>query len=451
MRLNRKISFERVDRLQFLSFLKRGVMRAILNLIIFLIIPFLPAAQKVISITVDGPINPATASFIERGIKTAQKENAECLIINLNTPGGLLKSTRVIVGSILESPVPVIVFVSPAGAHAGSAGVFITLAAHVAAMAPGTNIGAAHPVAMQGMDTIMNEKATNDAVAFIRTIAQKRNRNLQWAEESVRKSVSITASEALEKQVIDFMAGNMKELLKKADGKIVEMSSGTATIRAAGARIEAIEMGFIEKLLNILSDPNIAYILLLLGFYGIMFELYNPGAMFPGIIGVISLILAFYSLHTLPINYAGLALIIFGIILFLLEIKIVSHGLLGIGGTVSLLLGSLMLIRSDSSLEFVRISRSVIIASTAVTALFFLFIVGLGLKAQRAKPVTGIEGFAGEVGETLEVLDPTGTVRVHGEIWQAESLSGKIERGKKIRVSTMKNFKLYVEPLLDSV
>lgn len=415
-------------------------------LFFFLISPAL-SAQKVISIKIDGSINPVTASFVADGIEKAKSEKAECLLIHLNTPGGLLKSTRVIVRDILDSPVPVIVYVSPGGAHAGSAGVFITLAAHIAAMAPGTNIGAAHPVAMQAaMDSTMNEKATNDAAAFIRTIAEKRNRNLEWAEEAVRKSVSITETEAIKNRVIDIIAVSEKDLLDQLDGRLVTMADGDHTLRTKNAKVEQQKMRFIDRLLDLLSDPNIAYILLLLGMYGVMFELYNPGAILPGVVGVISLVLAFYSMHTLPVNYAGLALIIFAIILFLLEIKIVSHGLLAIGGIVSLLLGSLMLIRSGSSLEFLRISRGLIIAATAVTAAFFLFIVGVGIKAQRQKVVTGAEGMLGYTGEVLDLLNPTGTVMVQGEIWNAESLSGEIGKGEKIVVKEMKNLKLYVEP-----
>ena len=425
--------------------------KVFLYLFLFIALSFAVNAQKVISITIDGTINPAAAGFIERGIKKAEKEKAGCLLIHLNTPGGLLKSTRVIVGNILDATIPVVVYVSPAGAHAGSAGVFITLAAHIAAMAPGTNIGAAHPVSMQGgMDTTMNEKTTNDAIAFIRTIAEKRNRNVEWAEDAVRRSVSITGAEALQEKVIDLMAVSTQDLLEQIDGKTVELNPGTTTLRTKGVEVKEMKMSFIEKLLHIISDPNIAYILLMLGFYGLLFELYNPGSIFPGIVGVIGLILGLYSLHTLPINYAGLALIVFGIILFLLEIKITSYGLLTIGGIVSVFLGSLMLIREDSSFEFLRISRSVIIAFTALTALFFLFVAGAGLRAQKAKPVTGIEGFIGETGITLETLDPMGTVRVHGEIWRAESVSGRIEMGEKIYVKSMKNFKVYVEPLLTS-
>ncbi|HEX5169428.1 MAG TPA: nodulation protein NfeD, partial [Cyclobacteriaceae bacterium] len=341
-------------------------------------------AQVVVEIGIDGAINPVAAEFIHRGIETAYTEKAECLIIHLNTPGGLLKSTRVIVTDILESPVPVVIFISPAGAHAGSAGVFITLAAHIAAMTPGTNIGAAHPVDLQGkIDSVMNEKVTNDAAAFIRSIAEKRKRNLEWADEAVRKSISITEKEALQNNVIDLIAINTDDLLTQIDGKKVEAGTAAMILNTKGARIKTLEMSDVEKILNILSDPNIAYVLLLLGLYGILFELYNPGAILPGIVGVMSLVLAFYSMHSLPINYAGLALIVFAVILFLLEIKIVSHGMLAIGGVASLLLGSMMLIRPDSTLELAAISWSVIISSVTITSLFFLFVLGLGLKAQR--------------------------------------------------------------------
>lgn len=417
----------------------------ILRIICILCFPLMVTSQKVVSITIDGSINPATAGFIEKGIKKAADENARCLLIHLNTPGGLLKSTRVIVSNILESPVPVIVYVAPSGAHAGSAGVFITMAGHIAAMAPGTNIGAAHPVSQGSMDTVMNEKATNDAAAFIRTIAQKRNRNLEWAEEAVRKSVSITGAEAVNMKVVDLLAENSSDLLKMIDGKTVMVKSQEKTLRTANLPIEELEMSFIDRLLNIISDPNVAYILMMLGIYGLFFELSSPGTLFPGIIGVIFLILAFYSFHTLPVNYAGVALIVFGIILFLLEIKITSYGLLTIGGIISLLLGSFMLIKDDSALEFVRISKSVIISASIVSALFFAFIIGAAIKTQRLKPVIGLETFKDETGKALDDLDPTGTVMMHGEIWQAESLSGKIEKGEKVIVRRMEHFKLYVD------
>lgn len=417
---------------------------------ILFLFPASAAAQKVISMKIDGSINPVSADFIRNGINKANEEKAECLIIHLNTPGGLLKSTRMIVSDMLESPVPVVVYVSPGGAHAGSAGVFITLAANIAAMAPGTNIGAAHPVSQGQMDTTMNEKVTNDAAAFIRTIAEKRSRNMAWAERAVRRSYSYTETEALQDSVIDLIAKNEKELLGMIDGKIIELNSGAKAIQTVSATVEEFKMNTWEKLLDILSDPNIAYILLLLGMYGIMFELYNPGSILPGIVGVISLILAFYSMHTLPINYAGLALIAFAVILFLLELKIASHGLLAIGGVISMLLGSMMLIKSGSSLEVIKISRSVIFSATAVSALFFLFVIGFGLKAQRNKVVTGIEGLLEDTGEVIEMLSPSGTVRVQGEIWSAESLAGTIHKGEKVRIKKMKNMKLFVEPIINS-
>ena len=419
----------------------------IIYLASFLLLPFLLTAQKVVSIHIDATINPATAEFIHRAIAKAKKVNAECLVIHLNTPGGLLKSTRIIVGDIIESPVPVVIYVSPPGAQAASAGVFITLAAHIAAMTQGTNIGAAHPVSMQGgMDTTMSEKVTNDAVAFIRTIAEKRNRNMEWAEDAVRKSVSITATAALQQKIIDLIANDDKELLQMIDGRNVELNSGAVTLHTKAATVEEYQMGFIEKLLNILSDPNIAYILLMLGFYGLMFELYNPGSILPGIVGVICLILAFYSMHTLPINYAGLALIIFALVLFLLEIKIVSHGVFAIGGIISLLLGSMMLIRTGSG-DIGRISWAVIISATAVTSLFFLFVIGMGIRAQHLKPVTGANALIGQIGEAKEVLNPIGMVLVNGELWQAESMSGAINKGEKIKVNNMEGFKLFVESI----
>lgn len=397
---------------------------------------------------IDGAINPVTAGFIHDGIQRAGKEKAECLLIHLNTPGGLLKSTRLIVSDILESPVPVIVYVSPAGAQSASAGIFITLAAHIAVMAPGTNIGAAHPVILSGtMDSIMSVKVTNDAAAFIRSIAEKRNRSILWAENAVRKSFAYSETEALADSAIDLIAKDEQDLLNQVDGRTIDLNGTTKTLQTKNTRIERYEMTFFQKFLSIISDPSIAYILLLLGMFGILFEFFNPGAILPGIVGVISLILAYYSMHTLPINFAGLALIIFALILFLLEIKIISHGMLTIGGVISLLLGSLMLIKPGSPLELARISRPVIIGATIVSALFFLFIIGMGLKAQRRKVLTGLEALIGATGETISELNLSGLVLVNGENWNAESVSGAIAKGEKVRVKEMKNLKLYVEPI----
>ncbi len=425
--------------------------RILLYYFLLFFAPLIVTAQKVVSMHINSTINPVTAGYVHNGIEKASREKATCLLIHLNTPGGLLVSTRVIVTDILQSPVPVIVYVSPGGAHAGSAGVFITLAAHIAAMAPGTNIGAAHPVTLQGpVDTVMNAKSTNDAAAFIRTIAEWRNRNMQWPEEAVRSSAAITEHEALQKKVIDIIASSDQDLLDQLDGKKIQLPSTMVTLHTKNAVIETYQMGTFEKVLDILSDPNIAYILMLIGMFGVLFELFNPGAILPGIIGVICLVLAFYTMHSLPINYAGLALIVFAIILFLLEIKIVTHGMLAIGGIVSLLVGSMMLMHASSSLELARLSRIVIFTSTAVTSLFFLFILGLGIKAQQRKPVTGIEAMIGGTGVSLETIDPTGKVRVHGERWNAESTKGTIVQGKKILITGIKNLKLYVEEIVES-
>ncbi len=402
--------------------------------------------SEIIVITVDGAIHPPCADYILSGMETASETGAECLIIKLNTPGGLLKSTRVIVSEFLESDVPIVVYVAPSGAQAASAGVFITMAAHIAVMAPGTNIGAAHPVSLQGQqDSVMLEKVTNDAAAFIRTISEKRHRNVQWAEDAVRKSLSITESEALEDSVIDLIAKNTNTLLELVHGWEVELPDGNKILNTKNAEVLTLQMTFAQKLLSILSDPNLAYILLMFGIYGIFFELYSPGAIFPGVLGGICLILAIYSMHTLPVNYAGLALIIFAVILFILEIKIVSHGILTIGGVISLLLGSIMLIDTDSFTQAMHISIELIILIVGLTAAFFLFALTFGIRAQRKKVATGHEGIIGEKGIALSVLDPVGQVSVHGEIWKAESTEGKIENDDKVIIVDINNLTLKVK------
>lgn len=422
----------------------------ILSYIILLSIIFfsnlLSQTREVIVLDADCLIHPACADYIHSGLEKAKKENAECLIVRLNTPGGLLTSTRQIVKDFLESPIPIVVYISPSGSQSASAGVFITLAANIAAMAPGTNIGAAHPVSLQGaQDSVMMEKATNDAAAFIRTISEKRKRNIQWAEDAVLKSVSITEREALEKNVVDLIAKDIGDLLEKINGKQVETSQGTKIINTKNAEVIYIEMTLAQKILSILSDPNFAYILLMLGIYGLFFELYNPGAIFPGVVGGICLILAFYSLSTLPVNYAGLALIIFAVILFVLEIKVVSHGILSIGGIISLLLGSMMLIKEDSVLEAMEISMNIIILVVVLTTLFFLFAITFAIKAQKKKPVTGPEGIVGETGIAFSNLKLNGEVKVHGEIWNAESIDGEIKKGEEISVTKITNLKLFVK------
>ncbi|MCK5086764.1 MAG: nodulation protein NfeD, partial [Melioribacteraceae bacterium] len=386
------------------------------------------------------------ADYINYGIEEAISQNSECLIIKLNTPGGLLKSTRIIVSQFLESKIPIVVYVSPGGSQAASAGVFITMAAHVAVMAPGTNIGAAHPVTLQGkQDSVMMKKVTNDAAAFIRTISEKRKRNNQWAEDAVRQSLSITESEALKENVIDLIATNVDELSEKLHGIEVETTEGVKSLNTEDAEIIYLEKTFQQKLFGIISDPNIAYVLLMLGFYGLLFELYNPGAILPGVVGGICLILAFYSFHTLPINYAGLALIIFAIILFILEIKIVSYGILTIGGTVSLVLGSIMLIDVESALESISISWEVILAVVVLTLAFFIFAIGFGIKAQKKKVTTGSKGIINEKGKAISQLEPTGQVKVHGEIWSAECEEGVIKKGENIVVTDIIELTLIVK------
>jgi membrane-bound serine protease (ClpP class) len=419
--------------------------------LIFLILlsyPLFGQTKNVTVITLDGAINPAASDYIHYGIEQAKKNNSECLILRLNTPGGLLESTRIIVSSILQSPVPVIVYVSPPGARAASAGVFITLSAHIAAMAPGTNIGAAHPVSLQGqMDSTMMEKVTNDAAAFIRSISQKRNRNIQWAEEAVRKSLSITETEALNQNVIDLISPGLRSLLDSLNYRHIQTVEGTVVLQTKNARLNYLDMSFQQRLLGILSDPNIAYILFMLGVYGLLFELYNPGLIFPGIIGVISLVLAFYTMSTLPINYAGLILIIFAVVLFILEIKIVSHGLLTAGGVLSLIMGSLMLINNESPLNAVSISWEVIALVTILTLLFFFFAISLGIKAQRRKPVTGPQGLVDEIGEAITEIDRDGLVKLHGEIWKAESQEENIPKGSKIIVTGISNLRLLIKKI----
>ncbi|WP_316818199.1 nodulation protein NfeD [Pedobacter nyackensis] len=423
-----------------------------LFLIFLFCFPLFSAAQKVVVIKIDGAINPVSASFIHDGIAKANKEKARCLIIRLNTPGGLLKSTRTIVSDILVSTVPVVVYVSPSGAHAGSAGVFITLAAHIAAMAPGTNMGAAHPLNLtQQADSVMNEKATNDAAAFIRSIAEKRKRNLEWSENAVRNSLSITANEALKENVVDYIALNEIDLLNQIDGHSVELSSGSIILHTKGVKLEYVEMSVADKLLDFISNPDIAYVLLMLGMVGIYFELFNPGAILPGVVGVISLILAFFAMNTLPVNYAGLMLIIFALVLFLLEIKVVSYGILAIGGMVSLFLGSVMLFKSSSSLDMIRISTGIVVSVTIISTIFFLGIVVMGLRAQRRRTVTGLHILLGKTGAALSPLDPYGQLMVNGEVWIGESIKGKIKKGELVKIIKVKGLTLFVEPVEHTV
>jgi len=405
-----------------------------------------PGEQKkqVLAVRVSGVINPVSSEFISKSIIRANAMQAEALVIELDTPGGLDTSMRNIVKDIIGSSVPVIVYVSPSGARAASAGVFITLAAHVAAMAPGTNIGAAHPVSMGGsMDKTMAEKATNDASAYIKSLAERSGRNAAWAENAVRKSVSATETEALKEHIVDFVSKDLNVLLKEIDGRKVTTAAGEKTLNTANAPITRTEMDLRYKILNFISDPSVAYMLMLLGFYGLFFELTNPGTIFPGVTGAIFLILAFYSFQTLPVNYAGLLLIILAIVLFILEIKIISHGVLTIGGIISMVIGSLMLF--DSPAPFLRVSLALIVPAVLVTALFFTATFSLAYKALKRKPATGGEGLIGTEGKAVtDITRDGGTAALHGEVWSASS-DEIIKKGDKIEVVSLSGLQIKVK------
>jgi membrane-bound serine protease (ClpP class) len=384
-------------------------------------------------ISIDGTINPAVDDFIREGIARARLEGAKALIIQLDTPGGLLESTRSIVKEMLGSPVPVIVYVAPSGSGAASAGTFITMAAHIAAMAPGTNIGAAHPVAGSGEEVkgVMGEKIENFTASFGETIAQKRGRNTDWAIQAVRKSVSITEKEALKKNVIDIVAANLDDLLQQADGRKVDLDGKEVVLTVKNARIERFEMSLKQKILDKLSHPNIAYLLMMAGILGLYMEFSHPGVIFPGVAGAICLLLAFISLQILPINYGGLILILLGISLLIAEAFVPSFGVLGVGGGISLALGSLLLFDTESS--DLTLDRSIVFAAVGTLSAYMLIVGYLVLRTQKKKAMVGLEGMVGEIGEVKVALNPNGKIFVHGEYWSAEA-EDQVAVGEKVRV-----------------
>jgi membrane-bound serine protease (ClpP class) len=404
-------------------------------------------AATVTTLEIDGVISPIAVRRVAAAIEQAKAEQAAALVILLDTPGGLERSMRSIVRDMLNSPVPIVVYVAPTGARAASAGAFITLAAHVAAMAPATNIGAAHPVAAGGgqIDKESMKKIENDAAAFIRTIALERGRNVEWAEKAVRTSVSATERDALRLGVIDLVAASLPDLLARIDGRQVKTTGGTVTLRTRNAAVRSIASGWRDRFLNLITDPNIAYILLMLGMMGLFFELANPGVILPGIIGGISLILAFFAFQSLPINYAGLLLILFGIVLLIAEIKVVSHGVLTIGGVIAILLGSMMLV--DTAEMPLRVSWTVIVPVVAATAGIFIFAISAGIKAQLSRPATGAEGLIGEVGVVRTPIDGEGQVFVRGEIWRAVSGGEPIPAGERVEIVGMDGLTLRVKRL----
>ena len=404
------------------------------------------SAPHVDLIVIDGSINPAVDDFIGEAIARAKAGGAQALVIQMDTPGGHLSSTQTIVKKILGATVPVIVYVAPAGAGAGSAGVFITLAGHIAAMAPGTNIGAAHPVAGGGQEIkgAMGEKIENFAASFAETIAQQRGRNAEWAIQAVRKSVSITEKEALKKNVIDIIARDIDDLLKQADGRKVDLDGHPATLALKDVRIERHEMSLKQKILNALADPNIVYLLMMAGILGLYMEFSHPGVVFPGVAGGICLLLALAGLQVLPINYAGLALMVLGIGLLIGEAFAPSFGILGVGGIISLTLGSFFLFDTEGS--DLIVDRSIIFTAVATLGTFVLAISYLVFRSQKSKPTMGFEGLIGEIGEVRGKLGPTGKIFVYGEYWNAEA-DGEIDVGEKVQVVGYEGMSLKVKRL----
>ena len=426
-------------------------MKRLRNIVIAALLPalvfcaFLLAARagsgEVYVVEVSGTINPGLAEYMIRSMEKASIEGAACVVIQLDTPGGLALSMRSIVMAMLASEIPVVVYVSPSGARAASAGVMITLAADIAAMAPGTNIGAAHPVNLgqKEMDKTMAEKIVNDMVAYTKSIAEKRGRNSEWAEKAIRESVSVTEKEALELNVIDLIAEDLDDLIEKIDGRELKEKG---TLLTKGVKRVVLTESFRDKILKTLSDPNIAYLLMMIGMAGLYFELSHPGAIFPGVIGAISLILAFFAFQTLPVNYAGILLIAVALILFILEMKVASYGLLSIGGIISLFLGSLMLFEGGA--PGLRLSWHVLIPTVIMVSGFFVAVASLVFRSQISKPRTGDKGLIGEVGVVKERLGPEGKVFVHGELWNAEAPE-PIEAGAKVRVVGVDQLVLRVE------
>ncbi len=418
-------------------------------LLLLLALPTAPAnAGQVNVIRIESVISPSSADYIVTAIKQAEKDQVAALVIELDTPGGLDTSMRTIIKEMLAAQRPIVVYVAPSGARAASAGAFITLAAHIAAMSPGTNIGAATPVAMGGeMGKTMEKKVTNDAAAYMRTIAEKRGRPIDLAEEWVRKATAKTETEALKTKLIDVVSPNLEALLQAIDGRVVTTAAGKVKIETKNAVVHREEMNLRDKILRIITDPTIAYLLLLLGLAGLYFEFTTPGAILPGVLGGICLILALYAFQQLPINYAGVLLILLAIVMFIAEIKIVSHGILTMGGIVAMIMGSLMLI--DSPAPYMRISLWAILPTTGLIAAFFLFIMGVGVKALWTKTATGMEGLIGEVGVVRSPLAPRGQVFVHGELWNAES-EAAVQVSDAVRVVGMSGLTLRVVPVQPS-
>ena len=419
-------------------------------LVIALLLMVWPAnafgSDGIIVVKIEGAINPVVAEFVANEIRSANTSSEELIVIRMDTPGGLDTSMRKIIKAIQSSKIPVASFVSPGGSRAASAGTFITIASHIAAMEPGTNIGAAHPVNLMGGGTggqakVMEDKVVNDASAYIRSLAEKRGRNTHWAELSVRKSVSVSAEEAKRLNVIDLVAANLDSLVLALDKREVKLGGSIITLNTAEKNIIFKEMNSRQRILDIIASPNVAYVLMMLGLVGLYFELSNPGLILPGVVGSVSLVLALYAMQTLPINYAGLLLIILGVVLLIAEVNVMSYGLLAMSGAISIFLGSIMLIDSDD--PAMQISKMILYPTLGMTFLFSVGSIYLAKKAHQLVTTTGMEGLLGEIGVVKETLNPEGRVLIHGEMWKAES-DTVISVGEKVSVEVVKGLKIKV-------
>ncbi len=406
------------------------------------------SAGEVLVARMSGIIGPSSARFMVEAIGRAEERRAECVIIEMDTPGGLDESMRAIVKKIMISRVPVVVFVAPSGSRAASAGVFITMAAHVAAMAPGTNIGAAHPVSIgfgAKVDSVMAGKMVNDAAAYARSIAARRGRNAEWAEDAVRESVSISETEALKLRVIDLIAPSLETLLDSLDGREVAIDEKTVALHTKGAAIVEMRMSWSDRLLAVIANPNVAYVLFMLGLLGLYFELSTPGAVLPGVVGAICLILAFFAFQVLSVSYTGILLIILAIVLFIAEAKTATNGILTAGGLVAMIIGSIMLFNDPD--PALHASLQVIVPVALVTGAFFVVGVWLSIRSLRRKPTTGGEALVGQEGDARTAIDATsGSVFVAGAHWNAFS-DGKIAEGRRVRVIEVKGMSLKVEEI----
>jgi membrane-bound serine protease (ClpP class) len=414
----------------------------VLLLILVSASPATGAPGEIRVIKVAASIGPGVADFIKKSIAAAEDEAAACIIIELDTPGGLASAMREIVMAILASRVPVVVYVSPSGARAASAGVMITMAADIAAMAPGTNIGAAHPVSVGGqeIDKTMSDKVVNDMVAHARSVAASKGRNADWVEKAIRESAAVTETEALAQNIIDLVAKDLDDLVQQIDGRQV-VDKGALDLKDAPRKV--VKEDLRTKVLKAISDPNIAFMLFLLGAAGLYFELAHPGALFPGIIGGICLILAIFAFQVLPVNYVGLLLMALALVFFLLEIKVTSYGMLSLAGVVCLFLGALMLYEGDD--PGLRLSWGVLIPTVGVVSAFFVCIAGLAFRSQVTTTQTGSQGLVGQIGVVKQAIDPQGKVFVHGELWNATAKM-PIDNGCKVRITRVVGLTLTVEP-----